>query len=116
MAGQDTLTFDDGNFEAEVLNSDMPVLVDFWAAWCGPCQMVGPVIDELATEYKGRAKIGKLDVDAAGEVAGKYGVQSIPTVMLFDQGQAVETIVGARTKNDYKTVLEARLGAAGGDG
>ncbi len=110
MAGANTLTLTDDNFEAEVIKSDTPVLVDFWAAWCGPCQMVGPVIDEIADEYQGRAKVGKLDVDAAQGIATQFGVQSIPTVMLFDQGQVVETIVGARTKNDYATVLDARLG------
>ena len=111
MAGKDTLTFDDKNFEAEVLKAEGPVLVDFWATWCGPCQMVGPVIDELASEYKGRAKIGKVDVDKASGVAGKFGIQSIPTVMLFENGQPVETIVGARNKRDYKSVIDARLGA-----
>lgn len=110
MAGANTLTFDDGNFEAEVLQSDVPVLVDFWAAWCAPCLMVGPVIDELATEFEGRAKIGKVDVDSAAAVAGQFRIQSIPTVMLFDKGEAVESIVGVRTKADYRTVIESRLG------
>jgi len=116
MAGANVLTFTDDNFEAEVLNADVPVLVDFWAAWCGPCQMVGPVIEELATEYAGKVKIGKLDVDQAGATAGKFGIQSIPTVMVFNNGQEVERIVGARTKKDYKAVLESQLSAAGGEG
>lgn len=113
MAGQHTLTFDDDNFEAEVLQADVPVLVDFWAAWCGPCQLVGPVIDELAEEYQGRAKVGKVDVDKALQVATRFNIQSIPTVVLFEDGQPVEMIVGARTKRDYQSVLEGRL--AGGE-
>lgn len=111
MAGANTLTFDDKNFDEAVLRSDVPVLVDFWAAWCGPCQMVGPVIDQLADEYKGRAKVGKVDVDQAAGTAGKFGIQSIPTVMLFENGQPVETVVGARNKRDYQALLDARLGA-----
>lgn len=115
MAGANTLTFDDANFESEVLQADVPVLVDFWAPWCGPCQMVGPVIDELADEFQGKAKIGKVDVDKAAQVAGKLGIQSIPTVMVFNNGQEVERIVGARNKNDYKSVLETQLSTAGGE-
>ncbi len=110
MAGPHTLTFDGDNFDGEVLKSDIPVLVDFWAQWCGPCQMVGPIIDELAGEYRGRVKVGKVDVDSAGNVATQFGVQSIPTVLLFDKGQPVERLVGARSKRDYKKVLDARLG------
>lgn len=109
MAGENTLTFDESNFEQEVLKSDVPVLVDFWAQWCGPCLMVAPVLDELAREFKGRAKIGKVDVDQAGELAGRYGIQSIPTVMIFSGGQEVQRIVGARSKRDYQALLEARL-------
>ncbi len=112
MAGPNTLTFDNDNFDREVLQSDVPVLVDFWAQWCGPCQMVGPVIDELATEYRGKVKVGKVDVDTAGELAGRFGVQNIPTVVLFDKGQAVERIVGARAKRDYKKVVDSRLPVA----
>lgn len=110
MAGEHTMTFSEDNFETEVLQSDVPVLVDFWAAWCGPCQMVGPTIDELATEYHGKVKVGKVDVDQAGALASKFGVQSIPTVLLFDGGQVVEQMVGAKHKRDYKSTLDARLG------
>ena len=112
MAGEDLLHFDDGNFESDVLNSDIPVLVDFWAEWCGPCHMVSPVIEELAGEYQGKLKVGKVDVDKAPQTAVKFGIQNIPTVVLFQNGEAVERIVGARNKRDYKAVLDARLGTA----
>lgn len=106
MAGPNTLTFDDSNFDAEVLKSSQPVLVDFWAEWCGPCLLLGPTIDELATEYAGKVKIGKLDIDRAQRIAAAYGVQSIPTVIMFKNGQPVEKMVGARKKGDYKVYLE----------
>ena len=112
MAGESLLHFDDGNFESDVLNSDIPVLVDFWAEWCGPCHMVSPVIEELAGEYQGKLKVGKVDVDKAPQTATKFGIQNIPTVVLFQNGEAVERIVGARNKRDYKAVLAARLGTA----
>ncbi len=110
MAGPHTLTLDADNFDREVLKADVPVVVDFWAQWCGPCQMVGPIIDELATEYQGRVKVGKVDVDSAGALATQYGVQNIPTVLVFQKGQPVERLVGARAKRDYKKVVDARLG------
>ena len=112
MAGPNTLTFDESNFESEVLQSKLPVLVDFWAPWCGPCQMVGPTIDELATEYQGKVKVGKVNVDEAGGVAGQFSVQSIPTVLLFVNGKVVHQMIGAKHKRDYKAALDARLGAA----
>ena len=96
MAGANTLHFTDDNFENEVLGSQVPVLVDFWAEWCGPCQILGPTIDELATEYAGKAKVGKVDVDKAQQVAMRFGIQNIPTVVLFENGEPVERIVGAR--------------------
>ncbi|MFA8343596.1 MAG: thioredoxin, partial [Rhodothermaceae bacterium] len=80
-------TFTDANFEAEVIKSDIPVVVDFWATWCGPCKMVAPIMDELATEFDGKAKVGKLDVDANQETAIKYGVRSIPTVLIIKDGE-----------------------------
>ena len=111
MAGPNTLTFTEDNFEAEVLNSDAPVLVDFWAEWCGPCQLLGPIVDELATDFDGKVKVGKLDVDKAGKLAAEHGVQNIPTVIIFEGGQPVERVVGAKQKKDYEELLNARLAA-----
>ena len=108
MAGADTLTITSANFKSEVLDSAVPVLVDFWAEWCGPCRMLGPTIDQVATEVKGKAKVGKLDIDSAQEVAVQLGIQSIPTVILFKNGQAVNRWVGIRPKGDY---VNAILGA-----
>lgn len=93
------LEFTDANFEEEVLKSDKPVLVDFWAPWCGPCQMMSPVIDEVAKEIGDVAKVGKLNVDENGESAQKYGVMSIPTLIIFKDGQNVKQLVGAQSKD-----------------
>ena len=93
------LTFTDGNFEAEVLKSDIPVLVDFWAVWCGPCKMIAPVVEGMTAEYEGKAKIGKLDVDENQQASIKYGVRSIPTILLFKDGKVADTIIGAVPKN-----------------
>jgi len=112
MANPNVLTLQDATFDADVLKSPIPVLVDFWAPWCGPCQMVGPTIDELATEYQGKVKVGKVNVDEAGGVAGQFSVQSIPTVLLFVNGKVVHQMIGAKHKRDYKAALDARLGAA----
>ena len=105
MAGQNTMTFNDSNFQQEVLDSDKPVLVDFWAEWCGPCRMLGPTIDQIATEVKGKAKVGKLDIDGAQEIAAGLGIQSIPTVILFKNGQAVGKWVGIRPKAEYVNAI-----------
>ena len=94
-------TFTDDNFDAEVLKSDLPVVVDFWAAWCGPCRMIAPIVEELAGEYAGKVKIGKLDVDDNQGVAIKYGVRSIPTVLFLKGGQVVDTVIGAVPKSMF---------------
>jgi len=96
----------DKDFADEVLQSDTPVLVDFWAEWCGPCRVLGPVIESLSQEYDGKVKIAKVDVDSSQQVAMQYGIRSIPTVMLFDKGQIVDTIVGVRPKSDYENSLK----------
>lgn len=93
-------TFTDQNFETEVLKSDLPVLVDFFADWCGPCKMMAPVIEELAGELKGKVKVGKLDVDENPETAAKYGVMSIPTLILFKKGEVAKTLIGFSSKEE----------------
>ncbi len=95
----------DTDFVREVLESEQPVLVDFWAEWCGPCRALGPIIESLSEDFDGRAKIAKLDVDANQQVAMHYGIRSIPTVMLFDKGELVDTFVGVRPKADYEQAL-----------
>jgi thioredoxin 1 len=92
------ITITDNNFEQEVLKSDKPVLIDFWAAWCGPCRMVAPIVEEIASDYKDKVKVGKLDVDENQETSIKYGVRSIPTLLIFKDGKVKETIIGAVPK------------------
>lgn len=103
------VTFTDTNFEQEVLKSDKPVVVDFWAAWCAPCRIVSPVIEGLAKEYEGKVKVGKLNVDENSKIAAKFGIMSIPTVLMFKNGQVVKTVVGARSRDDYKNVIDEIL-------
>lgn len=100
------LTLNNQNFEEEVLKADKPVLVDFWAPWCGPCRMVSPVVDEIAGEHAGRIKVGKVNVDEEPELAAKYGVMSIPTLIVVKDGRIVSTSVGARPKQDILGMLE----------
>ncbi len=92
------VVLNDGNFEQEVLKSDIPVLVDFWAEWCAPCKLIEPLVDQLAIEYQGKVKFGKIDVDANPQVSMNFGIRSIPTLLIFKQGQAVDQIIGAVPK------------------
>ncbi len=101
------LEITDATFDEVVLQSDKPVMVDFWAAWCGPCRMVGPIIDELSNEYDGKAVVGKVDVDANQEFAAKYGVRNIPTVLVFKNGELVGRQVGVAPKQTYAEALDA---------
>ncbi len=105
MASENVLEFTDGNFESDVVQSELPVLVDFWAEWCQPCKMLTPTIEELATEYEGKVKIGKVDTDSNREVSIKYGVSAIPTIMLFNGGEVVKKFVGLTSKDQFQAAL-----------
>ena len=106
MGAPSILTLTQANFAAEVLQSTQPILVDFWAEWCGPCKMLGPVLDELAEEYNGRVRIGKVNIDESQELAAQYGIRSIPTLLLFQKGQVAEQLVGLRSKRDLKASFD----------
>ncbi len=97
------------NFQTEVIDSDVPVLVDFWATWCGPCRAVAPIIDELAAEYEGKLKVGKVDVDAEQQLAGDFGVRSIPTLLIFNGGKLAEQLVGISSKSELVDKLQGIL-------
>jgi thioredoxin 1 len=104
-----TVEITDDNFEMEVIKSDKPVLIDFWAVWCGPCKLIAPIVEELSTEYEGKVKIGKLDVDSNQQTSIKFGVRSIPTLLLFKDGKLKDTIIGAVPKNKIVEKLNAAL-------
>ena len=109
MASANTLEFNDSSFDTDVLNADVPVLVDFWAEWCGPCRQMTPTSDALATDYAGRVKIGKLNVDHNTQTAARYNIRGIPTLLLFKGGKVVEQLVGARGKADLERVLDTHV-------
>src|SRR5690349_9177657 len=96
----------DASFEGDVLKSERPVLVDFWAEWCGPCKMIAPILEELADEYEGRVKIAKINIDEQQQLAAEYGIRAIPTLLLFDKGQVADQIVGQRSKRDLKASFD----------
>ncbi len=109
MAASNIVTLAQENFEGEVLKSAVPVLVDFWAEWCGPCKMIAPILDELAEEYGNRVKIGKVNIDHQQELAARYGIRAIPTLLLFHHGQVSEQVVGLRSKSDLKASIDRVL-------
>jgi thioredoxin 1 len=106
---ENIVTLTGSNFDPEVIKSATPVLVDFWAEWCGPCKMVAPILDELATEYNGKLKIGKVNIDEHQPLATQYGIRAIPTLLIFKQGQVVDQVVGLRSKKDFKLKLDRVL-------
>jgi thioredoxin 1 len=106
MAARNIVSLTQENFAREVLQSTTPVLVDFWAEWCGPCKMIAPILDELAEEYDGRVKIGKVNIDNEQALATQYGVRAVPTLLLFKQGQVADQIVGLRSKRDLKASFD----------
>jgi len=106
----DLLTITVSNFEDEVIKSELPVLIDFWAEWCGPCKMIGPIVEELAKEYEGNLKVAKCDVDSNQNIAIKYGIRSIPTLLLFKNGEVAEQIVGVFPKQKIKSMVDKLFG------
>jgi thioredoxin 1 len=110
MASKNIATFTQENFDAEVLKSTSPVLVDFWAEWCGPCKAISPILDELADEFAGKVKIGKVNVDEQQKLAADFGVRGIPTLLVMHNGQVVEQIVGLKSKRDLKASLDKVTG------
>jgi len=109
MASKNVIELTVDSFDSEVLNSEQPVLVDFWAAWCGPCRMIAPIIDQLADEYEGKLKVGKVNVDEQGQLAAQYGVMSIPTLIFFKNGETVERLVGVRPKPELDRIIQKVL-------
>ena len=110
MAAANLVTLTQENFSSEVLSSPTPVLVDFWAEWCGPCKMIAPIIDELATEYDGKVKVGKVNIDDHQNLAAQFGIRAIPTRLVFKAGQVAEQVVGLKSKRDLKASLDRVTG------
>jgi len=109
MAGSGIVEVTDANFDQDVLKSDTPVLVDFWATWCGPCRALAPIVDELAKDYQGKLKVGKMDVDSNSATPMRYKVTGIPTLLVFKNGQVVEQLVGYRSKDDIQKALDRHV-------
>jgi thioredoxin 1 len=110
MASLEVVTLEDGTFDTEVLKSDVPVLVDFWAVWCAPCKAIAPAVEQVAQEFKGKVKVGKLDIDHHQQVPQKYGIRSIPTLLVFKGGRVVDTIVGAVPKSKIVDSVRKAVG------
>ena len=106
MASENIVTLTEENFSDQVLKSSTPILVDFWAEWCGPCKMIAPVLDELAAEYDGKVKIGKVNIDEHQSIATEYGIRAVPTLLIFKYGEVEEQVVGLRSKRDLKANLD----------
>ncbi|MGB2692579.1 MAG: thioredoxin [Thermodesulfobacteriota bacterium] len=109
MASEAVIEISDSNFESEVVNSDVPVLVDFWAPWCGPCRAIAPMVEEISSTYEGKIKVGKMNVDENQSTTMKFGIRSIPTIIMFKGGEAVDQIIGAVPKGEIEKVVEKSL-------
>lgn len=109
MASEAIIEVSDSNFESEVVNSDVPVLVDFWAPWCGPCRAIAPIVEEISSSYEGKIKVGKMNVDENQATTMKFGIRSIPTIIMFKGGEAVDQIIGAVPKGEIEKVVEKSL-------